>query len=55
VSSLEPFRIEDALRDPNWVVDMPDALNNFKRNEVWNLSKCPTQNVVGTKGVFSDK
>jgi hypothetical protein len=34
VSSIEPYRIEDALRDPDWVVVMQEKLNNFTRNEV---------------------
>jgi hypothetical protein len=29
---MEPFKIEDALRDPDWVVAMQEELNNFKRN-----------------------
>jgi hypothetical protein len=34
VSSIEPFRVEEALQDPDWVVVMQEELNNFKRNEV---------------------
>jgi hypothetical protein len=34
VSSFEPFKIEDALRDPDWVVAMKEELNKFKCNEV---------------------
>jgi transposase InsO family protein len=34
VSSIEPYRVEDALRDPDWVVAMQEELNNFTRNEV---------------------
>jgi hypothetical protein len=34
VSSIEPYMIEDALRDLNWVVAMQEELNNFMRNEV---------------------
>jgi hypothetical protein len=34
VSSFEHFKIEDALCNPDWVVDMQEELNNFKRNEV---------------------
>jgi hypothetical protein len=49
VSSLEPFKIEDALRDPDWVVAMQEELNNFKHNEVWSLIERPKQNVVGSK------
>jgi hypothetical protein len=37
VSSFEPFKVEDVLRDPDWVVAMQEELNNFKRNEVWSL------------------
>jgi hypothetical protein len=35
VSSLEPFKVEDALHDLDWVVAMQEELNNFKRNQVW--------------------
>jgi hypothetical protein len=55
VSSIEPYMIEDALRDPDWVVAMQEELNNFTRNEVWHLVSCPNQNVVGTKWVFRNK
>jgi hypothetical protein len=34
VSSTEPFRVEEALQDPDWVLAMQEELNNFKRNEV---------------------
>jgi hypothetical protein len=37
VSSIEPFRVEEALLDPDWVLAMQEELNNFKRNEVWTL------------------
>jgi hypothetical protein len=55
VSSIEPYRIEDALRDPDWVVAMQEELINFTRNEVWHLVPRPNQNVVGTKWVFRNK
>jgi hypothetical protein len=35
VSYFEPFKIEDALRDPDWVMAIQEELNNFKRNEVF--------------------
>jgi hypothetical protein len=34
VSSIETYRIEDALRDPDWMVAMQEEFNNFTRNEV---------------------
>jgi hypothetical protein len=55
VSSIEPYKIEDALRDPDWVVAMQEELNNFTRNEVWHLVPRPNQNVVGAKWVFRNK
>jgi hypothetical protein len=55
VSSIEPYRVEDALRDSDWVLAMQEDLNNFTRNEVWHLVPCPNQNVVGTKWVFRNK
>jgi hypothetical protein len=55
VSSIEPYKIEDALRDLDWVVAMQEKLNNFMRNEVWHLVPHPNQNVLGTKWVFHNK
>jgi hypothetical protein len=54
-SSIEPFRIEEALQDPDWVLAMQEELNNFKINEVWSFVPRPKQNVVGTKSVFRNK
>jgi hypothetical protein len=55
VSSIEPYRVEDALKDSDWVLAMQEELNNFTRNEVWHLVPRPNQNVVGTKWVFHNK
>jgi hypothetical protein len=55
VSSIQPFRVEEALQDPDWVLAMQEELNNFKRNEVWSLVPRLKQNVVGTKWVFRNK
>jgi hypothetical protein len=55
MSSIEPYNIEDALRDPNWVMAMQEELNNFTRNEVWHLVLPPKQNVLGIKWVFRNK
>jgi hypothetical protein len=34
---------------------MQEELNNFTRNEVWELVDRPRQNVIGTKWVFQNK
>jgi hypothetical protein len=52
VSSFEPFKIEDALHDPDWVVAMQEELKNFKHIEVWSLVERSKLNIVGTKWVF---
>jgi hypothetical protein len=31
VSFIEPYRVEDALRDPDWVLAMQEELNNFTK------------------------
>jgi hypothetical protein len=50
VSSIEPFRVEEALQDLDWVLAMQEELNNFKRNAVWILVPQPKQTVVGRSG-----
>jgi hypothetical protein len=55
VSSIEPYRVEDALRNSECVLEMQEELNNFTRNEVWHFAPRPNQNVVGTKWVFRNK
>jgi len=52
---LEPLKVDEALDDPDWVMSMQEELNNFTRNEVWELVECPKQNVIGTKWVFRNK
>jgi hypothetical protein len=37
VSSIEPKKIDEALKDVDWVNAMHEELNNFKRNQVWEL------------------
>jgi hypothetical protein len=55
VSSIVPFKLEDALCDPDWVVAMQEELNNFNRNQVWSLVERPKQNIIGIKWVFRNK
>ena len=53
VSSIEPTKIEEALQDVNWVNAMHEELNNFKRNQVWELVERPMDhNVIRTKWIF---
>jgi len=56
VSHIEPKKIDEALRDVDWVNAMHEELNNFKRNQVWELVERPSDhNVIGTRWVFRNK
>ena len=37
VSFIEPKKIDEALKDIDWVNAMHEELNNFTRNQVWEL------------------
>ena len=41
VSSIEPKKIEESLKDVDWVNAMHEELNNFIRNQVWELVERP--------------
>ena len=41
VSSIEPNKINEAFKDVDWVNAMHEELNNFIRNQVWELVKRP--------------
>jgi hypothetical protein len=46
---MEPNRVDEALLDVDWVNAMHEELNNFTRNEVWELVERPkNHNVIGT-------
>jgi hypothetical protein len=56
VSLEEPKKIEDALKDSDWVNAMHEEQNNFTRNQVWELvERLKNYNVIGTKWVFRNK
>ena len=56
VSSIEPKKIDEALKDVDWVNAMHEELNNFTRNQVWELVERPKEhNVIGTKWVYRNK
>jgi hypothetical protein len=56
VSYKKPTKIEEALKDADWVNAMHDVLNNFKRNQVCELvERLKGHNVIGTKWVFKNK
>jgi hypothetical protein len=52
---LKITKVEEALKDPDWALAMQEELNNFERNQVWELVERPKTNVIGTKWVFRNK
>ncbi|KAI3735961.1 hypothetical protein L6452_15489 [Arctium lappa] len=56
LSSLEPKKASEALRDPFWISAMQDELLQFERNKVWRLIPLPKgKTVIGTKWVIINK
>jgi hypothetical protein len=56
VSTFEPKDIGHTLFDPNWVNAMHDELENFERNQVWELVEPPPNcKPIGTKWVWKHK
>ena len=56
VSSIEPKKIDEALKDVDWENAMHEELNNFTRNQVCELVERPKgHNMIRTKWVFRNK
>jgi len=56
LSEIEPTTVGEALSDDRWILAMQEELNQFQRNDVWDLVPKPQQkNIIGTKWVFRNK
>jgi len=56
LSVIEPTTVDEALSDEGWVLAIEEELNQFQRNDVWDLIPKPLQkNIIGTKWVFKNK
>ncbi|CAA7043509.1 unnamed protein product [Microthlaspi erraticum] len=56
VSAIEPRNHREALEDADWIISMEEELEEFVRNDVWELVPLPDGvNVVGTKWIFKNK
>jgi len=56
LSVIEPTTVDEVLADDGWILAMQDELNQFKRNDVWELIPMPEhKNIIGTKWVFRNK
>jgi len=53
---VEPSKVDEALNDERWILDLQEELNQFQKNDVWDLVPKPTcKIVIGTKWVFINK
>ncbi|KAI3752823.1 hypothetical protein L2E82_24860 [Cichorium intybus] len=50
VSLIEPKKVDDALRDADWIKAMQDELHEFERHKVWTLVPPPQgKTIIGTR------
>ena len=53
LSLIEPTTVGEALSDDRWILAMQEVLNQFQRNDVWDLvPELQQKNIIGTKWVF---
>jgi hypothetical protein len=56
VATFEPKDIGHTLSDHNWVNSMHEELENFERNQIWELVEPPPgRKPIGTKWVWKNK
>ena len=56
VPLIEPKNINEAIIDEHWIIAMQEEINQFERNQVWELVDRPNDHpIIGTKWVFRNK
>ena len=56
ISSIEPKNPKEASSDDSWILAMQEELNQFTRNDVWELVPRPEdKSIIGTKWVYKNK
>ena len=56
LAQFKPKKVEETLQDENWVESMHEELNQFVRNDVWELfPRLENFHVIGTKWIFKNK
>ena len=56
LAQFEPKKVEEALKDENWVESMHQELRQFVRNDVWELVlRSKDTYVINTKWIFKNK
>ena len=50
---VEPKNVKQALLEDDWIIAMQEELNQFERNQVWELVEPPqNQGIIRIKWVF---
>ena len=53
---IEPTTVDETLSNDGWILAMQEELNQFQRNDVWDLVPKPQQkNIIRTNWVFRNK
>ncbi|GJT74616.1 retrovirus-related pol polyprotein from transposon TNT 1-94 [Tanacetum coccineum] len=56
ISAIEPKNVNEALKDESRIIAMPEKLNQFVANDVWELVPHPkSTTIIGTKWVYRNK
>ncbi|GJT73841.1 retrovirus-related pol polyprotein from transposon TNT 1-94 [Tanacetum coccineum] len=55
VSTIEPKNIKEAMLDASWIESMQDELNQFKRLDVWELSRLVAKGYGQDEGIDFDE
>ena len=56
LSTTEPTRVSDALKDSDWLKSMQEELNQFEALKVWRLvTKPKDKSIIGTKWILRTK
>ena len=56
VSMIEPKNFKEAIIDDQWIVAMQEELNQFERNNLWELVEKPhNYPIIATKWVLRNK
>ena len=56
LAQFEPKKVEESLKDENWVESMHQELHQFVRNDEWELVPRPkVTHVIGTEWIFKNK
>jgi len=56
LSVIEHVTVAEALSDDGWILAMQKEINQFQRNDVWDLVPKPQhKKIIGTKWIFRNK